>query len=413
MDIGRVLCAAAWVRTAVWGVLASLGLARPVPPLPGRGPLPSAAWLSSVAGEALDGVKAEPLGGNSGMVGELTAVTARRGPGGGTARFVLKRTRGDAASRARLHGSGGHRESRVLAWLAAGGAPAACGLPGVLYTHHSSALGESVILMEDLKARGMTFGRDAMKADAGATVAAAFRWAAGLHAAFWRDPRLTSGEMPWLKGAKWYAAAGAGDGAATGAAGRAAWERSLAAARAGWLKRAERGVRFDERLERVIGESLGRASWEALMARLRDAGSAPHTLCHGDFHAANAFFGASGAATFVDISEVGPWEPMTDLGQMVISDVPPAAFRGRTRGWVAAYWRHLEAAGGGTGYSEERAWADFCRAAPERWVWIVALMCGMPLPPQMLQYFHDQLLAFIDEHCPERAHFDIGTLVCF
>ena len=44
-------------------------------------------------------------------------------------------------------------------------------------------------------------------------------------------------------------------------------------------------------------------------------------------------------------SEVGPWEPTADLGQLIISDVKPEVFVPNMRALVQAYWERLVAKG--------------------------------------------------------------------
>jgi hypothetical protein len=44
-------------------------------------------------------------------------------------------------------------------------------------------------------------------------------------------------------------------------------------------------------------------------------------------------------------SEVGPWEPTTDLGQLIISDVRPAVFVPHMRALVQTYWDRLVSKG--------------------------------------------------------------------
>jgi hypothetical protein len=109
---------------------------------------------------------------------------------------------------------------------------------------------------------------------------------------------------------------------------------------------------------------------------------------------------------------------MADMGQTLISDCPAALFREHSRTLVRQYWSRLLVKGvTEQQYPWDRCWADFCRATVERWMyvccslpekhltwllcsWLFAVLAGMPLPPLLIQYYHDQLTAFIDAHPP-------------
>jgi hypothetical protein len=220
--------------------------------------------------------------------------------------------------------------------------------------------------------------------------------AAAVAAAAAADPRRYS----FLKGFDWYAGGG-----------RPRWERGINAARLAWrrgrgmLECAE-GVTVSGKLLEVIERSLAAASWDAFQAHLVDA-AVPWVLAHGDFHAANMAVGPRAEDMWwFDWSEVGPWEPMTDLAQMYISDI--RADRGnadRGRELVRGYWEELGRRGVDTKvYTFERAYDDWCRGGAERWIWVFAILSSLPLPPAALQYFHDQLESFIFTHRPREVY---------
>lgn len=153
----------------------------------------------------------------------------------------------------------------------------------------------------------------------------------------------------------------------------------------------------------------------------------PWTLCHGDFHAGNMFLLPSNQSpstekregeegdnlVLFDWSEVGPWEPTTDLAQTIISDVKPSLFVKHSEELVKFYWTELIRSGvSESEYSWQTCWAAFCRGGPERWIWVFSIIASLPVMPDMgIQYFHDQLLAFI-EAFGDRPFYTLKPVVC-
>jgi hypothetical protein len=291
----------------------------------------------------------------------------------------------------------------------------------VVYAHSSPVTGESVVVMQDLRSeRPRTLGlnyycgnqvwgippevRGAMATrSTEQLLRALFERAADLHGAFWCDPSLKA--SPWLKAADWYRGES-----------RAAWTLAVKAGALAWAKaKALRPVSvMSPALIGIIDRSFASASWEGLQARLQDP-RIPFALTHGDFHAANALWrppaGAAGAAGdagpgslfLVDWSKAGVWEPLTDLGQAMISDVSVVVRRKHERALLRAYWERLT--GGpatratAAALPFERCWELYARHSPERWIYMFALLASMPnLPHAATTYFHDQLLAFINDH---------------
>lgn len=160
----------------------------------------------------------------------------------------------------------------------------------------------------------------------------------------------------------------------------------------------------------ALDDAFSHSSWEALQARLHDA-QTPFTLTHGDFHAANMFLrhaSGSGAGpctaeqlVLVDWAEASVWEPTADLGQMMISDVKPEVRRGAERRMVEAYWRRLTRDGGVSAqeYPFKLCWSQYQRAGVERWLFLLPTLASLPgLPAKAMQYFQDQVAAFIHDH---------------
>jgi len=98
------------------------------------------------------------------------------------------------------------------------------------------------------------------------------------------------------------------------------------------------------------------------------------------------------------LAKPGPWEPTTDLAQTLISDVRQEIFLKHAEELVKFYWTRLIQLGvSEADYPWKNCWSAFCRGGPERWLWFFIIMASMPaLPDKAIQYFHDQVLAFIE-----------------
>ncbi|CAM9483000.1 unnamed protein product [Discosporangium mesarthrocarpum] len=298
---------------------------------------------------------------------------------------------------------------------------------------------------------------------------AVFLTAADMHARHWRDPWLLQPAQGWLKASRWYRGQGRSEWELAIRRARLSWEAvkvRFGGSESPGVGGEGSGVgdkptsipglfTLSEKLVRIVDESFARASWAGLQKHLGDP-LVPWTLCHGDFHAANMFLfgdsldagvgeeGGQGATThhhseqsassatagakpaasmgrqgghprvaLFDWAEVGPWEPMTDLGQMVISDISPALFQEHARRMVELYWERLVGGGVDPGaYPLEQCWDDFCRGGVERWIWVFSVLAVFPRVPEgLVKYFHDQLLAFIQAFGGGRTYYQLKPVV--
>ncbi|KAF9083734.1 hypothetical protein BGX27_004011 [Mortierella sp. AM989] len=313
-------------------------------------------------------------------------------------------------------------------------------LPKVYYSHGSYWLGEYVILMEDIKQRrGHTEAGDAMELPvdlnfvfgnqiwglppsidpktlppAAQMLEQVFITAAGIHALHWNDSRLR--KMDWLKTTGWYRGAD-----------RTRWEWSVQAGSEAWIRGKARAagdeydVTYSEKFVKVMDESFERASWDILQRRLQDP-SVPFTLSHGDFHAANMILDRSRSSTSLDLaiydwSEVCIWEPTTELGQTIISDVAIPVFQEHVRSALRKYWEKLIELGAvkPTEYTFGTCWNHFLRGGVEKWLGMFAILSSMPgMPAKGMQFFHDQMVAFIElAEEEEGITYDITAVPCF
>lgn len=286
-------------------------------------------------------------------------------------------------------------------------------LPRVFYAHASAFSGECNMLLEDLAPGVRTtpvnylFGNQIWGMDPkmilhprapAEMLRDMFVAAAELHAAFWCNFAVVK-QHPWMKGAAWFHGAR-----------RGAWSLALKTARNSWeaeklrIAAGNGKLNWSPKLVSIIDKSYAASSWSTLQQFAR---TTVFTLTHGDFHAANMMYGngmdvgqnQQPHLYLLDWSEFGVWEPTTDLAQTMISDVNPAVWREHGKDLLRAYWEKLVEGGvDATSYTFEQCCASYERGGVERWIWILSVMVAMPLPPAALQFFHDKLLAFIEDH---------------
>lgn len=420
---GLVANTLAWLRRQVWKLRSD------APPRPGD-PSLSSTWLAQVLKNngfkefTIDSVTVGDLDNNRGLAAQINKIrVAYRDSPSSTPKpptqFIIKTTTAGYSGRCAVIMQGGYRE----AWFyqAKNFASFSSVTPRVFYAHGSALFGEAVVLQEDLTTRdsipmNFIFGNQIWGIpkpiephDPVAALQSLFGTAAKRHAAFWNDKSVL--ECKWLKAASWYENRG-----------RTRWEASMDTTKRRWAsakaKLAALGDQFklSEELASIIDESLAHSSWEALQAHIKDP-KIPFTLCHGDFHASNMFLvrdpvSKQEAPVWFDWSEVGPWEPTTDLAQMIISDTKVDLFTAHSKAMVRHYWDILISHGiSDKEYPWEHCWQSFCRGGAERWIWMLCALLDFPLPPVALQYFHDQVLHFIKVHCPGQRYFVLKTLV--
>jgi hypothetical protein len=85
---------------------------------------------------------------------------------------------------------------------------------------------------------------------------------------------------------------------------------------------------------------------------------------------------------------------------MFISDVKPELRRVDEVELIKRYWNRLIENGvSAREYPFEKCWNAYeCRSI-ECWIWVFAYLSGLDdLPTKAIQYFHDQLLCFIEDH---------------
>ena len=66
----------------------------------------------------------------------------------------------------------------------------------------------------------------------------------------------------------------------------------------------------------------------------------------------------------------------------------------------------------GTNFPLDVCWASFVRSSIERWMYLFVLMANWGVPNNFVQYFHDQLNAFVQAFAPEATSFSLKSIVC-
>lgn len=373
------------------------------------------AWLGAQLGRPVFEVVREDMVGAGGFHAEMFRILVRFSEGG-SATYVVKST-GPSDMRKAM---GLAREALFYRQLAPvlvarlGGRVRL--LPHVVCAHGSMATGRKLIVMEDLSASvqsGYFFGPGSphnWDNDLGAlthgwdlspeaVTTMAFQSAARMHAAFWQDNSLL--EYEWLRGSQWLRGEG-----------QAAWTDALEVAASAWARakakwdQLESGscepvVVYDPLVVQCIDASFAKASWTGFQEEVQ---ARPWTLAHGDFHPANMMVqksldgGEFGICT-VDFEVIGLGSGPQDLGQYMISHCPPDVRASIERAAVEAYCAGLARfnASIATSMPVEAAWLEYVNGGAGRWMWMLPVLVDM-CPPKMVQFFHDQVRAFLRTH---------------
>jgi hypothetical protein len=385
-------------------------------------------------------IKIEPLSDNRGLDAIMNRVQVNFPDGKAPVHLMLKMTLDEAEARAVVTRGGRWREA--VFYIEREKLVPAEYIPEVVKATFSVEQGEYKVLMKDVTRTpingqenfevipvNMVFGnqiwgskyRSFSEEEQKTLLKSIFNAAAQVHAAHWKDPRIL--EMRWLKGVDWFHGEG-----------RESWERSMNVGVTAWegakarflgANSSDPSFIMSEKLVSIIDRSFASASWQALQDFLQNP-STQWTFCHGDFHSSNMFAilnGSSGeeivegsvaGVKWFDWTEVGPWEPTADLGQLLISDVKPSLVARFSKELVTSYWKQLVSLGvSASEYPFDICWDRFCQGPVERWIWMFALLTSFTaLPGSALQYFHDQLLAFIEAH-GDYPVYQLKPLVCF
>jgi hypothetical protein len=289
-------------------------------------------------------------------------------------------------------------------------------LPNVIHSYGDMNTGQKTIILEDLSdeciqagyffgpGSPLNWGKDLnsyiSKANTNQesvtleTVAhEAFILAARLHARFWQDYSLL--EIPWFRSSAWFKSQDENS-----------WRDAQAVASSYWANTKQvisdnlSSVQWDSNLICCMDASISKISWSSYQESSRNR---PWTLVHGDYHPANMMWDCNKRRiVLLDFEVVGLGSGPQDLGQFMISHVNPEIRKEIEERLVRSYYQELISKGDRNlldeeKYSWENCWRDYKFGGCERWVWLLALLTGL-CPENMVQYFQDQLAAFMIDH---------------
>jgi len=207
--------------------------------------------------------------------------------------------------------------------------------PEVLGVDHDPATKRCVLVLEDLAARGCTFGDVRHPLDL-ATAGSVLDGLARLHAMFWQSPRLDT-ELAWIR-------ANAADPMIP-----------LVARAVRWFGR--RQARTDLASVPVGGAAI-LAAYSAV-ARELDTGA--HTVLHGDPHPGNCYF-SQDAAGLLDWQVVRRGYALRDVAYHIVLSLDTETRRAGERDLLDRY-RDALAAAGGPVLDTGRAWDCYRKRA--------------------------------------------------
>lgn len=286
-------------------------------------------------------------------------------------------------------------------------------LPAVYIRHGSMASGYKLLLLEDLSPAIQTgyffgsgsplnWGKDLSSILAGADGATAqdicveaASLAGRIHGKYWMQTDLLSHR--WLRGAGWWQGADQDKWTASQEHVRGMWLKTKTKIAAGDADSYK--VNWNPAVVATIDASFSKISWDLFQSRVREQ---PWTLVHGDFHPANMLWRAQCAEgqshlVLVDWEMVGIGCGPQELAQFMISHATPEFRREQEPIVQRRYYEELTRLVSPDQYSWADCQRDYAFGGAEKWIWLLAYLSQL-CPDRMVQYFHDQVAAFLDDH---------------
>jgi hypothetical protein len=257
------------------------------------------------------------------------------------------------------------------------------------------------------------------------------RLAGKLHGTYWGNTTLledaaagagagadagttSTNNVTWLRNAAYYLGNNEAQWKATFAGLQRSWASTRQAIDGGTA-----AVKWDPALVDIISASLGKDSWEDFQADLKSGST--FTLIHGDFHPANMMIYKQHLQhdpdtlrlALFDYEMVGVGKGGQDVGQYMISHLAPAARRQHEEAFLREYYAVLThtmsmsplplaptptPAPAPSTYTYENCLEDYVRGGSEKWVFYLVLMSGWGMSAGLMQFFHDQVLDFVQTH---------------
>lgn len=227
-------------------------------------------------------------------------------------------------------------------------------LPGCHFAGTNAATGQSILLLEDLLTRNVTFGR-ATRPVSVDTAAATLDLLARLHARFWESPQLQ--QLEWLPRST------SGEQLMDLMLSPAHWEASLGRP---WGRAVPAPLRDLETVKRVC-----RRVWD-LDRR------ATQTLLHGDTHLGNMFFERDGSPGYLDWQTAMSGNWAHDVTYFMVGSMETADRRVHERDLLRHYLERL-AEHGGVAPDMSSAWPAYRRHVLHGFLW---LLCPVDMQPE-------------------------------
>jgi hypothetical protein len=213
------------------------------------------------------------------------------------------------------------------------------------------------------------------------------------HASYFNHGELLS--QHWLKGAAWYQGKR-----------QHVWTRAVDAVKRYWTSaKASRGGKLlSKELMSYMDSIIDNSTWNNFQSYIKTSN---FTLTLGDFHAGNILVIPNPTNTtepkfvYLDFSEVGIGDGLTDLAQMMISDLNPDVVRVHMKEFIRAYYGAFTKSLGGkdnvpTNYTEDYVLRNVLKGGVEKWTCLLGLISGIPqFPDSGVRYFARNLEAWI------------------
>jgi thiamine kinase-like enzyme len=285
-------------------------------------------------------------------------------------------------------------------------------MPTIYYSQAVTETGEYVIVMEDLSGTtvpgGHLFGNQCwgkvelpsdVEQNPVKILEVLFKHAAQMHAKYWRDKKLL--KHSWLRNVDYL-----------NGSDKDKWEFSMYQIQEKWenlmsiVKNNQTTVKWSDKLINEMNFALRRTNWKAYQKTFNiKKPKTAFTLCHGDFHAGNVLWSndqqhCKTPFYLVDWAEVGVQCPFTDLAQFVIGNVSIDVRRKHEEELFNIYHKQLIESGvDAETFPLEVCWYRYKSGGIERWLQMLTILASIDgLQDSAIQWFHDQVSAFIEDH---------------
>lgn len=221
----------------------------------------------------------------------------------------------------------------------------------------------------------------------------AFEKIGEFHAERWNDETLL--KQDWLKGTNWYFAHGEEPYRVR--------IRNAKRLMSSGLK--TRSDLVSNTLVKEIQNALDCADFHAMVryCQVND-----YSICHGDFHGGNVLIDAEMALYFIDFSEVGVFDPVFDLSQLLISDLYGIHYDKMLKPLLTAWYdtvQRVTRASQDLEIDFDKLYVRFLIGGLRRWYYLLAVLIGVPaVPDAAIEYFGENLSfwsRFVEKEIPD------------